>query len=91
MRPGLFVRVSVPVGVRTDVLTVPTQAVLQHDGKSFVFVAQNENQFRRVDVQTGDYGEERIEIVTGLKAGEQVVTSGAFILKSELLLEGEDE
>lgn len=91
LRPGLFVRVAVPVGVKTDVLTVQTRAVLQHEGASFVFVANGENQFKRVDVETGEDGEDRIEIVSGLHAGEQVVTHGAFILKSELLLEGEDE
>jgi len=121
LRPGLFVRVAVPVGVKADVLTVPTRSVLQHEDRSFVFVADGDasngsasngdtatgntatgdassshtanghNQFRRVDVETGDDGEDRIEIVTGLKAGDRVVTNGAFILKSELLLEGEDE
>jgi cobalt-zinc-cadmium efflux system membrane fusion protein len=97
--------------VKADVLTVPTRSVLQHEDRSFVFVADSDasngdasngdaatgdagngdNRFRRVDVETGDDGEDRIEIVAGLKAGDQVVTNGAFILKSELLLEGEDE
>ncbi len=91
LRAGLFVRVSVPVGVKADVLTAPTRAVLQHDGRSFVFVPAGDNRFRRVDVRTGDEDEERIEIVSGLNVGTEVVTSGAFILKSELLLEGEEE
>ena len=91
LRPGLFVRVAVPVGVKADVLTVQTRAVLQHEGKSFVFVADGDNQFRRVDVETGDDGDDRIEIVRGLEADDQVVTHGAFILKSELLLESEGE
>ena len=91
LRPGLFVRVSVPVGVKPNVLTVPTRAVLQHDGQSFVFVAEGDNEFRRVDVETGEDGEGRVEIVSGLKEGDHVVTHGAFLLKSELLLEGEEE
>lgn len=90
LRPGLFVRVSVPVGIKTDVMTVEAQSVLQHEDESFVFVADGENSFRRVDVVTGDDGEDRIEIVSGLKDGDQVVTRGAFILKSELLLESEE-
>tara|TARA_R110002072_G_scaffold173600_2_gene328417 strand:- start:212152 stop:213648 length:1497 start_codon:yes stop_codon:yes gene_type:complete len=90
LRPGLFVRVSVPVGVKVDVLAVPDRSVLQHDGRSFVFVADGGNQFRRVDVEPGDDGDGYIEIVSGLNVGNQVVTHGAFILKSELLLEGEE-
>lgn len=91
LRPGLFVRVAVPVGFKADVLTVQTRSVLQHEGASFVFVADGDSQFKRVDVETGDDGEDRLEIVRGLAPGDQVVTHGAFILKSELLLEGEDE
>lgn len=91
LRPGLFVRVAVPIGEKADVLTVQTRSVLQHEGASFVFVADGNKQFKRVDVETGDDGEDRIEIVSGLVADDLVVTHGAFILKSELLLEGEDE
>lgn len=91
LRPGLFVRVAVPVDVRTDVLTVPKQSVLQHDGVSFVFVADETNRYRRVDVTTGDTGGDNIEIIRGLRSGDRVVTRGAFILKSELLLEAEEE
>lgn len=91
LRPGLFVRVSVPVGVKPNVITVSDRAVLQHDGQKFVFVAEGDNQFRRVDVETGDEGDGRVEIVSGLNEGDRVVTHGAFLLKSELLLEGEEE
>ncbi|MBI1311459.1 efflux RND transporter periplasmic adaptor subunit [bacterium] len=90
LRPGLFVRVSVPVGVKQDVLTVPSRSVLQHDGQSFVFVSEGPNRFRRVNVETGDEGDGIVEVVGGLKAGAPVVTNGAFVLKSELLLESEE-
>jgi len=91
LRPGLFVRVAVPVGVKNDVLTVPTRSVLQHDGQSFVFVSEGPNRFRRVNVEVGDDGDGLVEVTGGLEAGTPVVTSGAFVLKSELLLEGEEE
>lgn len=91
LRPGLFVRVSVPISSKSDVLTAPKRAVLEQDGQLFVFVTEKPNQFRRVNVTTGEESEERIEISSGLNTGDQVVTQGAFILKSELLLEGEDE
>ena len=90
LRPGLFVRVSVPVGVRENVLVVPSEAVIQHDGASFVFVAEGPNRFRQVHVVTGEDGDSKVEIVRGLKEGESIVTHGAFVLKSELLLESEE-
>ncbi len=91
LRPGLFVRVSVPVEEKQDVLTVPVQSVLSHEGQSFVFVAVGNRDFRRVDVLTGDEGRGRIEVVSGLSEADSVVTAGAFLLKSELLLESEEE
>lgn len=91
LRPGLFVRVTLPVDTQSSVLSVPSSAVVQHDGQSFVFVQEGEKQFRRVDVAPGRTSGERIEILSGLEAGQQVVSTGAFILKSRLLLEQEGE
>jgi RND family efflux transporter MFP subunit len=91
LRPGLFVRVTLPLRDKSNVLSVPEQAVLQHEGQSFVFIAQTANQFRRVDVITGDSRGGDTEVVSGLGAGDRVVTRGAFFLKSELLLESTEE
>jgi len=91
LRPGLFVRVSVPVEEKPNVLTVPLRSVLSHEGRSFVFVSEGKHDFRKVDVVIGDEGEERIEVQSGLTEKDSVVTTGAFLLKSELLLESEEE
>lgn len=91
LRPGLFARVAVPVSEKGKVLMVPANAVQRQGEQTFVFVAESPHRFRRVDVAIRDVGEERIEIVRGLKAGDRVVTKGAFVLKSELLLESEGE
>jgi cobalt-zinc-cadmium efflux system membrane fusion protein len=91
LRPGLFARARIPMGAKNDVLTVPVQAVLQHEDRSFVFVAESDTTFRRADVATGVQSEGHVEIVRGLRDGERVVSEGAFFLKSELLLEGMEE
>ncbi|MCA9071036.1 MAG: efflux RND transporter periplasmic adaptor subunit, partial [Planctomycetaceae bacterium] len=91
LRPGLFVRVRVPIGQPKEVLAVPPSAIMQHEGKAFVFVDQGTGKFQRVDVKTGMETPEWTEIRSGLSGGERVVDRGAFVLKSELLLEGEDE
>jgi len=91
LRPGMFVRVSLPVAQSDDVVAVRTESVMQHENEKFVFVSLDDQTFRRVDVQTGVNNEEWVEIKEGLQAGEPVVASGAFLLKSELLLAGEEE
>ncbi len=91
LRPGMFVRVEVPYGTPRKSLTIADAAVVVHDGQSFVFLQTGENTFRRVDVETGETHEHRVEIRGDLHEGDPVVVQGAFQLKSELLLAAEEE
>ncbi|HXY34143.1 MAG TPA: efflux RND transporter periplasmic adaptor subunit [Planctomycetaceae bacterium] len=86
LRPGLFVRVSVPFGTPKPVLSLPSDAVVSHEKTKFVFVRTGPTTFRRTDVTTGLQTDERVEIVSGIETGAPVVVRGAAILKAELLL-----
>jgi cobalt-zinc-cadmium efflux system membrane fusion protein len=88
-RPGMFVWVSIPVGQPRRVLAVPAAAIVQNEEAKFVFVAASADTFRRVDVTTGLETPDWVEIKEGLTEGQEVVDSGTFALKSELLLEHE--
>jgi cobalt-zinc-cadmium efflux system membrane fusion protein len=90
-RPGLFVRVGLPVDIKEDVVAVPLAAVVRHEGHSFVFVETQPGHFRRTDLQPGLESGDWVEVRQGLEPGERVVSKGAFLLKSELLLSGEEE
>ncbi len=89
LRPGLFVRVTIPGSDATSRLAVPSSAIVEHERQKFVFVQHSADTFRRVDVTTGLEAGSLVEITSGLGAGDLIVTRGAFLLKSELLLEGE--
>jgi RND family efflux transporter MFP subunit len=89
LRPGLFARVEIPVESIENVLVVPRTAVVDVQGESSVFMVE-EDGFRPIAVQTGAATSKLIEIRSGLEQGQQVVAEGAFLLKSELLLEGEE-
>ncbi|WP_372896118.1 efflux RND transporter periplasmic adaptor subunit, partial [Stieleria sp.] len=91
LRPGMFVRVTIPIGQARQALSVKPESVIQHDNQQFVFVDVDGGAFRRVDVTTGDVSDDWVEITEGLSPRQQVVTEGAFLLKSELLLQGEAE
>lgn len=91
LRPGLFARVSLPIGEPKSVLAVPESAVLEHEGAQFVFVEESERRFRRVEIRTGESDGPWREVTSGLTGGERVVTAGAFVLKSAMLLEAEAE
>jgi len=90
LRPGLFVRVLVPLEDVAEVLAAPAAAVVEHERKRFVFVEESTDQYRRVNVQTGREELGWVEIRSGLLPGARVVIEGAFALKSELLLEREE-
>ncbi|MEX0669845.1 MAG: efflux RND transporter periplasmic adaptor subunit [Pirellulales bacterium] len=88
-KPGMFVWVELPQGELRDTLAVPAAAVMRHEGKAFVFTPAGDGRFERHDVETGMETDDFIEVKRGLEAGQQVVAKGAFLLKSELLLEDE--
>jgi cobalt-zinc-cadmium efflux system membrane fusion protein len=90
LRPGMYVRVSIPVAEAKGVKSVKAGSVLQHENEEFVFVPTGEDTFRRVNVKTGQQNENWVEVVDGLEVGQPVVSDGAFLLKSEMLLAGEE-
>jgi cobalt-zinc-cadmium efflux system membrane fusion protein len=85
LKPGMFVDVEIPVTAALPVVRVPLSAVQEYEGKSFVFVHAGGDTFRRHDVELGLRNADAVEIRSGLKAEEQVVTSGGFFLKSRML------
>ncbi|TWT71453.1 efflux RND transporter periplasmic adaptor subunit [Crateriforma conspicua] len=91
LRPGMFVRVTIPIGEAREALSVKPESVVQHENQEFVFVDESGGTFKRVDVATGQTSDEWVEVTKGLQPGQLVVTRGAFLLKSELLLQGEGE
>jgi membrane fusion protein, heavy metal efflux system len=90
LRPGLFVRVTLPVAAERDALFVPESALMQHEGVSFVFVQLGKGRFRRVNVKAGITSGRQVAVLSGLQGGDRIVTQGAFTLKSEMLLEREE-
>ena len=90
-KPGMFVWVDLPQGDLRETLAVPAAAVMRHEGKAFVFVPEGTDRYRRRDVRTGVETDTQVEVTRGLDAGEMVVSRGAFLLKSRLLLEKETE
>lgn len=81
--PNMFANVSIAGVPRRDVITVPREAVIRAGAGDRVILALGEGRFRPEVVQTGVTSGDRIEIVSGLAAGDIVVTSGQFLLDSE--------
>lgn len=68
-------------------LTVPQTAVLDSGVRRVVFVDQGNGFFEPRQVDTGQQFGDRVEVISGLKAGERIVTSGNFLIDSESQLQ----
>ena len=85
LKAGMFADVEITTTILKDVIVVPDTA-LQSDGESQVaFIALGDNKFEKKAVTLGMEQSGRVQVLDGLKIGEEVVTEGSFILKSELL------
>jgi RND family efflux transporter MFP subunit len=82
LRPGMFANVQLQEAGGSG-LTVPANAVVDSGTQQTVFVARGEGSFTPRQVKSGRRLGDRIEILSGVKEGEQVATSAAFFLDSE--------
>jgi membrane fusion protein, copper/silver efflux system len=82
LRPDMFVDVELPINLPTAI-ALPVDAILDSGLKKTVFVDLGEGLFEPRQVETGWRFGGRVEIVTGLRAGERIVTAGTFLLDSE--------
>lgn len=85
LKPGMFVKIEIPQHSVEKLLQIPKTAILEHQGTSFVFIQTGVDTFEKRDVKIGESTSETAIISEGLKAGDQVVTNGGFVLKSQLL------
>ena len=83
-RAAMYATVEIAVPVSPDpVLAVPDSAMIDGGRSQFVLVAKGEGRFEPRPVRTGVHGDGWIEILDGLKPGEQVVTGANFLIDAE--------
>ena len=90
LRPGLTAQVSLEQGIDQHVLWVPSEAVIRTGHQALVMLAEEGGHYRPVEVRTGPENDGQTAILQGLQEGQQVVSSGQFLLDSEASLKGLD-
>jgi membrane fusion protein, copper/silver efflux system len=90
LKPQMFADVTVKVDYG-DSVVVPEEAVLDSGREQTVFVAQGEGRFVPRKVTAGAHVDGKVVILSGLKAGDTVVTSGNFLVDSESQLRSATE
>ena len=88
LRPGLTAQVRLARPAERDALLVPSEAVIRSGRRALVMLAEGEGRYRPVEVRLGQEAAGNTQILEGLAEGQQVVTSGQFLLDSEASLRG---
>ena len=89
LRPGMFVQVQLANGARTSVITVPASAISYAPFGDSVFIVEDVKGpggksyrgVRQQFVKLGGARGDQVAVLTGVKPGEEVVTSGVFKLR----------
>jgi len=84
LKANMFGQGELSIKAAHEHVVVPDAAVQWHDGRHVVFVAQAGERFEARAVEVGEKHDHLWEITSGLKAGENVATTGSFLLKSNL-------
>ena len=91
LKPGMYARVAITTGEHADAIVVPTNAVVDEGGRRGVYLAQADNTAAFRPVEVGIEQDDLTEILSGVSAGDRVVTTGAAALRDgdRFLLQGE--
>lgn len=79
--PGSFVEIYLLTAPMENVIRVPTSALIEEQGIYSVFVKEHEEAYRKVPVTLGADNGKEVQILSGLKAGDEVVIEGAYQIK----------
>ncbi len=84
LKPEMFAMVRLYASPNPDALTVPLAAIQNGPAGAILFVRRGDNEFEVRAVKLGKEQGEVATVLEGVAAGEQVVTKGSFVLKSEM-------
>ena len=83
LKPEMFARLHVEVGGSTPLLTIPREAVLEEDGKQFVYVVEGIDQYVKREVKLSTISPDQVRVLDGLAAGQRIVIKGAVLIKGQ--------
>lgn len=86
LKPGMYVNVDIDVSLGRQ-LTIPASAVLQSGQQAIAFVDRGQGYLEPRTIQTGPQIGDSVVVLSGLKPGEQVVSSANFLVDSEAQLQ----
>ena len=86
LKPNMFADVTIYGGAKREVMIVPREALIRTGNDARVIVSIGNGRFQPRDVIAGIESGEFVEIIKGLNVGDNIVTSGQFLIDSEASL-----
>ena len=83
LKPEMFARLHIQIGDSTRILVVPKEAVLEADGKQFVFVVEEPNRYVKHEVKVSNFTPDQMRVLEGLTPGQRIVIKGAVLIKGQ--------
>lgn len=79
--PGSYVEVFLLSGNMNNVITVPVTALTEEQGSYFVYLQLDKEGYKKQEVTLGVNDGKEVQILSGIKPGDRVVTKGAYQVK----------
>jgi Cu(I)/Ag(I) efflux system membrane fusion protein len=83
LKPNMFAKIILQQAASASSVLIPTTALIRSRGQNRVVIALGEGRFKAIAVNVGRLNNREAEIVSGLKAGDEVVVAAQFLLDSE--------
>ncbi|MFN2353370.1 MAG: efflux RND transporter periplasmic adaptor subunit [Desulfopila sp.] len=83
LRPNMFAQVALQADTSEKTLVIPQEAVIRTGRSNRVVLHLGEGRFKSINVKVGRYAQDSAEILSGLREGDEVVTSAQFLIDSE--------
>ncbi|MCC6140539.1 MAG: efflux RND transporter periplasmic adaptor subunit [Nitrospira sp.] len=83
LKPEMFARLHLNVGDATPFIAVPREAVLESDGKQFVYIVEEPNRYVKREVKVSNISTDQVRVLEGLARGQRIVIRGAVLIKGQ--------
>ncbi len=88
LKPGMYAQIRLATSKAAASLLIPSEAVIRTGARNVVLVTSGDGHYQPVEVQLGPESDGKTVVLDGVSEGQQVVTSGQFLIDSEASLKG---
>lgn len=83
LKPNMYTNVKIYGGAKENTIVIPLEGLIRTGREERVIVALGEGKFEARNVSAGIESGDYVEILTGIEKGDDIVTSGQFLIDSE--------